>query len=226
MESWFDSREAASLAAAERIGAALTRRLDEQGAASLVVSGGTTPAACFRELANMPIGWKDVTIVLSDERWVAPDHDDSNEKFVRDTLLTGPAHEATLLPAFQAGVTLEYRCEQLNDELRRVPFPFACVLLGMGEDGHFASLFPDAGNLDDALAADSRLLCMPVVTSASPHPRLSLTLTALSRSDEIVLLMFGDAKRGVYEAAKASDDYPVSRLLRQKRAPLHVCWAP
>jgi len=226
METWLDSREAASVAAAERIRAALTRRLDAQGAASLVVSGGTTPAACFAELAKMPLGWADVTVVLSDERWVAPDHDDSNEKLVRNTLLAGAACDATLLPAFRPGMTPEARCLQLNDELRQVPFPFACALLGMGEDGHFASLFPDARNLEDGLAADSRLLCVPIVTSASPHPRVSLTLTALSRSDEIVLLIFGDAKRTVYEVAKQSDDFPVSRLLKQKRAPVHVCWAP
>jgi len=226
METWFESREAASLAAAERIRAALTRRLDAQGAASLVVSGGTTPAACFAELANTPLDWSHVTVVLSDERWVAPDHDDSNEKFVRDTLLAGAAREATLQPVFRSGMTPEDRCLQLNDELRLAPFPFACALLGMGEDGHFASLFPDARNLEDGLAADSRLLCVPIVTSASPHPRVSLTLTALSRSDEIVLLIFGDAKRAVYDAAKRSDDFPVSRLLKQKRAPVHVCWAP
>ncbi len=97
----------------------------------------------------------------------------------------------------------------------------------MGEDGHFASLFPDAANLEEGLDVDSSELCIPVHTAASPHPRVSLTLSALSRSDEILLLLFGDRKREVYEAAKqTANGYPVFHLLRQKRAPVYVYWAP
>jgi 6-phosphogluconolactonase len=227
MENFFDSREAASIAAAERIAAAIGRRLDAQGEASVVVSGGTSPARVFAELANKPLAWPDVHVILSDERWVPPGHEDSNEKLVRDTLLTGAAKEATVLPVYKPGVTVEERCGELNDELRLAPFPFACALLGMGEDGHFASLFPDAENLEEGLDVDSGELSIPVNTAASPHPRVSLTLSALSRSDEIVLLMFGDRKREVYEAAKqTANGYPVFHLLRQKRAPVYVYWAP
>ena len=97
----------------------------------------------------------------------------------------------------------------------------------MGADGHFASLFPDARNLATGLDLESEKLCLPVKTQASPHMRISLTLAALSRSDSIVLLFFGEDKRAVYEAAQIShDQYPVSRLLLQKRAPVHTFWAP
>ncbi len=227
MEHIFESREEASAAAAERIGAALQRRLDGQGAASIVVSGGSSPAGVFRELAKTELPWSDVHVIMSDERWVPPDDEDSNEKLVRDTLLAGEAQHARLLPVFREGVTIEERCSEIDEELLQAPFPFACALLGMGEDGHFASLFPDADNLQAGLDVDSRLLCIPVQTAASPHPRVSLTLSALSRADEIVLLIFGDAKRDVYEAAKTSTNgSPVSYLLRQKRAPVHVYWAP
>jgi 6-phosphogluconolactonase len=227
MEYFFETREEASRAAAERIAAALTRRMDGNGAASLVVSGGTTPAATFAELAAMPLEWSRVHVVLSDERWVPTDHEDSNEKLVRDILLKDRAADATLLPIYSEDVQPDERCEQLQDELKRVPFPFACSLLGMGEDGHFASLFPDAENLDKGLITDWQQLVMPVHTAASPHPRISLTLAALSRSDEIVLLIFGDAKREVIEAAKIpGSELPVSALLLQKRAPVSVLWAP
>ena len=227
MEHLFDSREQASRAAAERIAAALKRRMDGNGNASLVVSGGTTPAATFAELANTPLEWSRVHVVLSDERWVSPDSDDSNEKLVRDTLLQNHAAEAELLPVYSADADVDERCEQLGDELRQLPFPFACSLLGMGEDGHFASLFPDAEDLDKGLITDWQQLWMPVRTAASPHPRISLTLAALSRSDEIVLLAFGDKKREVIEAAKTpGSKLPVSALLLQKRAPVSVLWAP
>lgn len=227
METCFDSREEASIAAAERIGEALVRRHGVQGEASVVVSGGTTPAGVFKALSTTSLPWTDVHVILSDERWVPPGHEDSNERLVRDTLLTGEAQGATLLPVYKAGETIDERCGELNDELRLAPFPFACALLGMGEDGHFASLFPDAENLADGLDVDSQRLCIPVTTAASPYRRVSLTLSALSRSDEILLLIFGDRKRAVYEAAKTSaNGHPVSHLLKQKRAPVHLYWAP
>jgi 6-phosphogluconolactonase len=227
MDHFFDSREQASLAAAERILAAMQRRLETQGRASLVVSGGTTPGQCFETLASSAIDWKNVCVLLSDERWVPPDHDDSNEKLVRETLLVENAAGADLLSFFESNANIEKRCEQLHHEILSRPFPFACALLGMGLDGHFASLFPDAENLGTGLDVDASTACIPVRTKSSPYERVSLTLSALSRSDEIVLLFFGDDKRAVYEKAKdVGNGYPVSRLLVQKRAPVRVFWAP
>ena len=227
MEFFFDTREQASTAAADRIAAALSHRLAEQDNASLVVSGGSSPRLCFAALSEADIDWDRVGVVTSDDRWVPPDHADSNEKLVRDTLLVNKAAAAELLPFFQADVTVEDRATVLSDEIRFAPIPFACALLGMGADGHFASLFPDAANLKTGLDLESTTLCLPVQTAASPHARISLTLAALSRSDEIVLLFFGEDKRAIYERAKAGDQQlPVTRLLRQKRAPVHIYWAP
>ncbi len=223
----FDTREAASAAAAKRLVVTLNKRLEAQGNASLVVSGGTSPVQCFAELAATDIAWSDVNIVMSDERWLPADHDDSNEKLVRTHLLQGHALGAGLQSMYRDGLTLEQSCAAVDRELRNQYLPFAGALLGMGNDGHFASLFPDAENLDDGLNPDFATLCIPVSTSASPYPRVSLTLSALSRSDEIVLLIFGDEKWQVLQDALSSADaYPVSRLLKQKRAPVQVCWAP
>ena len=223
----FTSREAASEAAAQAIAALVMRRLDVQYKASLVVAGGTTPVRCYERLSGLTLDWPNVSVVLGDERWVPPDHEHSNERLVRDTLLQGPAATAALLPVYRPGANAAERSAEINDELRRLPFPFSCALLGMGEDGHFASLFPDAGNLKAALDPDNLRLCLPIKTAASPHARVSLTLSALSRSDEIVLLIFGERKRAVLEAAMSpSSDLPVHRLLLQKRAPVNVFWAP
>ncbi len=227
MEFLFETREQASAAAAERIVAALSRRLAVQDEASLVVSGGSSPILCFAELARADADWRRVAVLPSDDRWVPADHEDSNEKLIRNTLLVDNAAAAELLPFFAAGVSVEERAADLNEEVRFAPIPFACALLGMGTDGHFASLFPDAANLAAGLDLESSTLCLPVHTAASPHPRISLTLAALSRSDEIVLLIFGEDKRAVYERAKGGDpQFPVTRLLRQKRAPVHTYWAP
>lgn len=227
MEHFFESRDAASTAAAERLADALQRRLDVQAEASLVVSGGTTPARCLDALSGVPLDWQRVHILLSDERWVPGDDPDSNEAMIRKTLLKNRAAHAKLLPIYDADTDAAMRCLSLEKEIRAMPFPFASALIGMGEDGHFASLFPDFEDLSIGLDVEYPGLCLPVSTTASPHPRLSLTLSALSRSDEVVLLFFGDAKRDVYEKAKlASNGFPVSHLLLQKRAPVHVYWAP
>ena len=227
MEFYFDTREEASVAAAARIADALRRRLDAGLDTSLVVSGGTTPGRCFTELAGTELDWSSVTVLASDDRWVPADHDDSNEKLVRETLLVDKAADADFFGFYAENKTIEHRCKEIDADVRFMPFPFACSLLGMGADGHFASLFPDADNLDEGLDLESHTLCLPVRTEASPHARVSLTLAALSRSDEVVLLFFGDDKRAVYEQCRDNgDQFPVSRLLRQKRAPVHIYWAP
>ena len=142
-------------------------------------------------------------------------------------MLQKHAEPAKLLPVFSSSVSIAQRCDEIDKQIRVLPFPFACSLLGMGEDGHFASLFPDADNLADGLDVDNEQLCIPVATGASPHPRVSLTLAALARSDAIILLIFGDRKREVYEQAKAKGStLPVARLLKQKKAPVRVYWAP
>ncbi len=227
MEHFFETREQASAAAAERITAALVHRLDTQKGTALVVGGGSSPVQCFQALSQQAIAWDRITVLASDDRWVAPDHDDSNEKLIRDQLLVGAAANATLLSFYAPDVSVEERAAQLNDDIRYAPIPFACAMLGMGADGHFASLFPDADNLDTGLDLESTDLYVPVHTAASPYARISLSLAALSRSDEIVLLFFGDEKLAVYEQARDGNrEFPVTHLLRQKRAPVHIYWAP
>lgn len=224
-EHYFETRLEASTAAANRMAELVAKRLDNNGGASMVVSGGTSPQQCMAALAKAPLDWPRVQVLLSDERWVPPQHEDSNEKLVRETLLVGAAAAAQFQPVYAAGVSPEERCDELQDPLPVLPF--SCSLIGIGTDGHFASLFPDAEQLKAGLDVESSRLYLPITTAASPHPRISMTLAAISRSDEIALLFFGDEKLDVYKQSKASTNgYPLSRLLRQKRAPVRIFWAP
>lgn len=223
----YADRATASAAAADIIEAALAHRLREHDEASLILSGGNTPRRTFEELASRPVPWQRVRLTMTDERWVPPDHGDSNERQLRDSLMRGAAAKASLLSLYRSDESIEQAQDSLASALRELPLPFACALVGMGEDGHFASIFPDAANLDELLDADGQQLVMAVTTDASPHPRMTLTLAALSRSDEIVLLVFGAAKRQVLDDAMSTPGtYPVSALLRQKRAPVRVLYAP
>ncbi|MGB5626164.1 MAG: 6-phosphogluconolactonase [Woeseiaceae bacterium] len=224
-EHFFDTRLEASTAAAERMAELLAKRLDNQSQASIIVSGGTSPRDCMAALARTPLDWQRVQVALSDERWVPPDHEDSNEKLVRESLLVDEAASAQLLPVYADGVSPEERCEILQNPLPVLPF--ACSLIGIGTDGHFASLFPDAEQLALGLDVECGRLYISVTTAASPYVRISMTLAGISRSDEIVLLFFGDEKLEVYKQAVASSNGdPLSRLLRQKRAPVRLFWAP
>ncbi|MEM9208293.1 MAG: 6-phosphogluconolactonase [Pseudomonadota bacterium] len=228
MHETYESRAAAAVAAAQIIKAAVCRRLAANDEATLVLSGGSSPLGVFTELLGLDMPWRRLHVTLSDERWVAPDHEASNERMLYRALLgKANAQAARFLPLYAADTSIDERSDSLSAQLRTLPFPFACSLLGMGEDGHFASLFPDAGNLAAGLDTDNPELVMPVRTAASPHPRISLTLSALSRSDTVVLLIFGEKKREVLEIALDEPGrFPVGTLLRQKRAPVRVLWAP
>lgn len=226
-EHFFATRDEASEACAKHLEALLAAKLAITGEASLVVTGGSSPAACYTKLASAALNWLQVHVILSDERWVPVDDDNSNEKLIRETLLVQRAVDATLIPMYKSGKSLQARCEELNRELPGLPQPFAATLLGMGEDGHVASLFPDASNLAAGLDENSGVWCMPVDTNASPVSRLSLTMSALMRGEHIVLLFFGDKKRAVYQQAAAGERaYPVSSLVQQTHTPVHVFWAP
>ena len=226
-ERSFASRDEASVACAAFLAESLTAELGAAGSTSLVVTGGSSPAACYAELARKELDWPRVSLVLSDERWVPADDESSNEKLVRESLLVGPAAAASLLPMYAADVALPDRCKQLDAELQTLPLPFAACLLGMGQDGHIASLFPDAENLQAALDPNGENWSVAVDTAASPHPRISLTMRALLNSREFVLLIFGDAKYAVWQDALAGTaDYPVAALLKQEQVPIHLFWAP
>lgn len=223
----FDTPAEAAVAAGKRIVNALHRRLETHDSATLVVSGGTTPAPVYDYMAHKELDWHRIHVLLSDERWVPADHADSNEKMLRDALEKSRASYAQITSYFDADSSPEDRCAELEKELGELPLPFTSVLLGMGDDGHFASLFPDDVNLQTAIDLQSSRGFVPVDTGSSPHRRVSMTLAALLRCDEILLLVSGAGKRAILEqAADPGSELPIAHLLRQLRVPVDVFWAP
>lgn len=222
----YPDRSAASVAAAKILAECIDRQWQTDKRASIVVSGGSTPGECFDALSREQLPWSDITVVPSDERWVVNTHKDSNERLIRERLLQHRASAAHVLPLFRKGLAPTDAVRVIDADLQRKGLPFACVLLGMGEDGHFASLFPDFDGLNRALNPDSTQLSVPVKTAASPYQRISLTLSALQQTSQTVLLIFGLPKRRVFEAALNGDtSYPVQKLLANLSNPLTVVWA-
>jgi len=226
-ECLYASRDEASDAAAARIGDALVSDTDDGQSAAIVVSGGSTPGPAFQRLSRRELDWNRVTVTLSDERWVPADNPDSNEKMLRETLLQNAAAGANVLSLYNGNSDVGDAAIELADAFGQLPLPFSSVLLGMGEDGHFASLFPDFEGLSAAVDTENDAKFVAVQTVASPHPRISMTLSALLQSREIILLFFGESKRRVYEEAKQGNtSYPVEHLLAQSHVPVRVIWAP
>jgi 6-phosphogluconolactonase len=219
----FATREEASASLAAEICETLTDALAAHGRATLVVSGGSSPVAFFRHLRRLKLSWERITIVPSDERVVPLDHADRNESMIRRELLQGPAAAASLrglLPASGSTANLPQLAETL-------PVSFDAVVLGMGTDGHTASLFPGAPELEAALRSPEPLALLNVPRLGTQ--RVSLTPAALLATRRIDLLIFGPDKRAIYEAAAAGDDpgeFPVRCVLGQNRAPVRVFWAP
>lgn len=201
----------------------------ERGEASLVVSGGSTPVPFFAALSALALDWKQVAVTLADERWVDPTDADSNERLVRQHLLQNQAAAARFVGLKNEALSAIQGEKECEDRLALLPRPFDVLILGMGNDGHTASLFPQATRLSEALNMDSGMLCLAITPPAAPHERMSLTLPALLQSRQIILHLVGPGKRAVYERALADGpvaEMPIRAVLGQTAAPVTVFWAP
>jgi 6-phosphogluconolactonase len=215
--------------AADAAAGAIARQVSGPGEKRLVVTGGRTPGPVYDRLAAMDLGWDRVTVTLSDERFVDPASPDSNERLARQRLLQGPAAAARFVPLKGPGPTPADDAAAAEPKIRRL-LPFDAVLLGMGEDGHIASLFPGAPDLAAALDPDGARLVVGVETAGLPPylPRISLTARTLLDARLVVLLVGGAGKRALIERVLEDPAFapPVSTLLRQTRTPVRVLWSP
>jgi len=188
---------------AEEIVTHLREAITQRGRASLVVSGGSTPAPLFELLAKTEIDWAKVTILLADERWVASDHPDSNEGLLKRTLLQGHASQAKFVSLISAFPDEELTLKEVNAALKEIDC-FDVVILGMGNDGHTASLFPCSAELKEGLTASSAALMVQPATA--PHQRISLSAQRLKKAHVGFVHTVGADKASTYEAAMANND--------------------
>ncbi|MBT4882767.1 MAG: 6-phosphogluconolactonase [Glaciecola sp.] len=222
----FASTEALNEEFATKIIAILQNAITEKGQASLIVSGGNTPKPLFAALSQADLDWSKVVISLADDRWVDTNDAASNDKLVREHLLVGNASAATF-------ISLKHNFADANDAvsaceaaLSNVTMPFDVLILGMGEDGHTASLFPCSKELQAGLDLNSGKKYIAVQPTTAPHQRMSLTLPALLASSHIFLHLTGAAKQAVVAQALASTEtqMPIKAVL--DRADVQLMWAP
>jgi 6-phosphogluconolactonase len=229
LDARFDHPHKLAKALAESVAEDLRRAVDTRGVASLVVSGGTTPVTFFRALRAQAVPWSQVWITLADERWVAPDHEASNEALVCSELLAGDAASARFVPLKNDAATAADGVAACEQALDQIPRPFDVVVLGMGTDGHTASLFPDAPEIARGLDLSNPASCLAMHPPAATQARMSLTLRALLDSQRIVVHITGDEKWQVYRRALhpgPATELPIRAILDRGAEPIDVYWAP
>ena len=208
----YPDAELMALSLADRIAAELRVNLAAQRPTSLCGPGGSTPALMFRALSGLPLDWEKVTVFLNDERWVDGDNPRSNSAMLRKTLLVGPAAAAAYLDLYTGDPTPEGAAPALSEQIKP-HLPITVLVLGMGDDMHTASLFPNAPGLEALLASDAP----PVMAAAGGvEPRITLTAPALQSALNIHIMIKGAQKRAALEAATGADpvSVPISAFLR------------
>lgn len=198
--------------------AILKNTLTRKSQATLVVPGGNTPRYYLPALAHSKLPWHHITVTLSDERWIDADHEQSNERLIKQHLM---AH----LPANNPFVGLKTRhdtpfaaIDEIHQRLDHL-LPLSLTVLGLGEDGHIASLFP--GMNPDLLSTHH---CVAVAPPIAPSPRISLSLAMLARSEHIALVVTGKAKRRLLDRLSEHPDpgLPITWLLQRTKATITV----
>jgi 6-phosphogluconolactonase len=206
---------------AERVAFQLEAALRTRGRALLAVSGGSTPKRFFAELSVVDINWSAVDITLADERWLPAADERSNARLLREHLQVNAAAAARLMPLHIDGLTPESGALLLEQDFIGL-LPIDVLVLGMGSDGHTASLFPGGDQLDAALDPAGARVLMPMHAPGAPEPRITFTLPALASARHLHLHIEGAAKQAVLREALAHGALPIAKVLGASAQPVDV----
>ena len=214
--------EAVAVRAAEEITRQLNLALEQRGSAHLALSGGTTPGRTYELLASSPVAWERTDVWFADERCVGPEDEQSNYRLAAESLLTPGGVPTSRVHRMEGELGPERGAHGYAEELRaRLPVDdgelpvLDVVVLGIGPDGHVASLFPGARTLD----APETAICLGVEDSPKPPPeRITLSLQMLRVARCCVLLATGAAKADAVDAmlGEPSSHVPASLLRRER----------
>ena len=208
-------------ALAERVAGDLAAALAARGRAGLALPGGTTPGPFLEALAGRSLDWARIEALPGDERWLPEDHPRSNIAMLRRHLAA-----ARLLPLYREGLDAATAARHLAPQVERL-LPLDVCVLGMGADGHTASLFPGAPDLDAALDPGAPPL-MAIAAPGAPEPRLTLTAPVLQAARRAYIMIVGPDKAAALERSMApgpAEVYPVRVLLRRP-GPIEVFCVP
>lgn len=231
----FETSESLAKELAEEVATRLDRAIAKKSNAWLAVSGGSTPKRLFGELSTKTLSWEKVKVTLVDERWVDEDNARSNAAMVKQLLLKNNAAPAQFVPLYSPGVEaidIENAITMLQKPLPSFERGIDVMLLGMGEDGHTASLFPHADQLKEATNLNSNRKLMAINAPGADEPRITMTLPMISKSNFLALHIEGQKKLEVLDKAASDlseenqvDALPIRHVLKT-RPDLQIYYAP
>jgi 6-phosphogluconolactonase len=229
-EWWeYDSLDELADAVAGDVGFIVESAVDARGASLIALPGGTTGPAIFPKLASQKLPWKRVTVIPTDDRLVPMDDDRSNVRAIAKAFLpTG----ARVIPIAAEIEDSKLAGNSADARLQDLPWPPDLAWLGMGKDGHTASIFTGA-DLQDALDAPKARRAIGVMPDPmpadAPVARVSLTRASILAARTILITITGDDKRAVLEQAIAdgqSSKLPIGRVLAEVDQPIDIHWCP
>jgi 6-phosphogluconolactonase len=226
----FASRNHLAAELAARVKEVLNEAISLRGRAVLAVSGGSTPVMFFQALSKLELAWEQVTVILVDERMVPASHERSNAGLVRENLLQNHAASAFFVPMYSGAFDEGDAAHQIETVMKRAQLvPADLVILGMGNDGHTASLFPGGDHLADAIDPAQEALVLPMHADGAGETRLTLTLPVLLAARQVALHIEGKDKRAVLDKALADGtrvlDMPIRAVFEHAVKPVRVFWA-
>jgi len=208
----------------------LTLRLqsgDQHKIQALALAGGNTPKPLYQKMSQQAWDWERILVTLTDERWVDRSHPDSNEAMLKQYLFRNRAQMAQFLSLKNSETTPEIGLIRTAHLIKQNAPSLDFVILGMGEDGHFASIFPDMENTLQLLDVHQTEPCLAARPEDKPA-RLSLSLAYLLTAKHIYLFITGQAKRSLIKQqinAESDNHLPIYTLLTQSRCPVSIYWS-
>ncbi len=210
---------------AQAIAAYLADALAARPRASLAVSGGRTPTAMLQALSQIELDWQRVDITLVDERWVAEDQAGSNAALVKANLLQNAAAEANFIAMYNGAKSNTAGVAQCQQDLASISRPVDVMVLGMGNDGHTASLFPHCPNLHTAMADNNPALCAATTAPVEPTQRMTWTGQQIHLARHKLLHLVGEDKLDTLAQAmqlRSPSKMPIFAFLQR---PMEIFWS-
>jgi len=229
-EWWeYDSLDELADAVAGDVGFIIDSAIEARGSSLIALPGGKTGPAIFPKLAAQSLPWKRLTIIPTDERLVAMDDERSNIRGIAKTFLPIGAR---VIPIAADIADYKLAGNSADARLQDLPWPPDLVWLGVGEDGHTASIFagPDLQDALDAPRARRAVGVMPdPLPAEAPVARVTLTRAAILSARTMLIALTGEAKRAMLEQAIAdghSSKLPIGRVLAEAEQPIDIHWCP
>ena len=221
-----NSSESLAVDLSQNINEILVKTIKKRGRVSMAVSGGSTPISLFKVLSHLGLDWSKVDLTLVDDRWVSSDHKDSNELLVRSNLIRNKAANVNFIPLKNDASTAKEGRASSEEALHSFSLPFDIVILGMGTDGHTASLFPCSEEINSAMDLNNNDFLVATTPTSAPYERLGMTAKAIMDAKSIFLHLNGSSKLHTLEKAMDLKDaykMPIYAFLENG---LDIYWSP